>query len=115
MKNPKQRVVAIDYFRGICILVVVLNHSMVFSMPFAYLSGASMLWTSAAEVFLLLSGLTLGIVRGPKIKEDFWQLFKKMWQRAGGIYLLNILVVALSLLMAESLISYGLSNNVLGT
>lgn len=115
MKQAKQRVIAIDYFRGVCILAVVMNHSMAFSMPFAYITGASGLWTSAAEIFLLLSGLTLGIVRGESITSNFWQMVKKMWRRAAGIYLLNILVVSISLLMAVYFTSHGLNNNVLGS
>lgn len=115
MKNTKDRVVALDYFRGLCILAVILNHSAIFSMPYAYLGGASLLWTSAAEMFLLLSGLTLGIVRGEKIVKDFKNAALKMWRRAAGIYLLNILIVSISLLMALFFTSRGLTNGVLGT
>jgi len=114
MKQAKQRVVAIDYFRGLCILAVILNHSMLFSMPFAYLSGASMLWTSAAEMFLLLSGLTLGIVRGSRIKDDFKNLTLKMWRRSAYIYLINIIIVSLSLLLALYFTSHGVNNYILG-
>lgn len=115
MRNTKDRVVALDYFRGICILAVVLNHSAIFSMPYAYLGGASLLWTSAAEMFLLLSGLTLGIVRGEKIIKEFKNTALKMCRRAAGIYLLNILIVAISLLMALFFTSHGLNNGVLGS
>src|SRR4051812_29936590 len=63
MKKKKDRVVALDYFRGICILIILLSHSAQFSYPIAYLSGMGLLWTSAAEMFFLLSGITLGVVR----------------------------------------------------
>ncbi len=114
MRNTKDRVVAIDYFRGLCIIAVVLNHAALFSMPYAYLGGASLLWTSAAEMFLLLSGLTLGIVRGEKIVKDFKNTAVKMWRRAAGIYVLNLVIVTISLLMALFFTSHGMTNNVLG-
>ena len=100
MKHTKDRVIALDYFRGICILMVILNHSWTFSMPIAYLSGAGGLWTSAAELFFLLSGITLMIVRGKTIKSDFGQTARKIWRRAGIIYLLNILLVSTSICLA---------------
>jgi hypothetical protein len=114
MKQAKDRVVAIDYFRGIFILVAVVNHGMLFTMPFAYLTGASRLWTSAAEMLLLISGLTFGIIRGEKIKSEFKAIYKKTLRRAAQIYVVNILVVALSLLVALFAISHNLTNDVDG-
>jgi hypothetical protein len=114
MKQKAERIIALDYFRGICILVVILSHSSAFSLPVGYLSGVGRLWTSAAEFFLLLSGLTLGIVRGSKIGSDFKAITLKMWRRAGGIYLLNVLMVSLSLLIALFVLSHGLTNDVVG-
>ena len=114
MKNTKDRVIAIDYFRGVCILMVVLNHAVAFSLPFAFLGGVGGLWTSAAEIFFLLSGITLGIVRGPKIISNFRAVLKKTWLRALHIYGLNVLIVFISLGLGALLITGGLSNITLG-
>jgi hypothetical protein len=114
MKTQKDRVIAIDYFRGICILIVLLNHSSLFSTPFNYIAGGGSLWTSAAEMFFLLSGVTLGIVRGPKIKSDFYSVAKKIWQRAGMLYVVNTLVVLFSLCLALLLSNHGLTNDIPG-
>src|SRR5262249_23688398 len=114
MKQAKQRVIALDYFRGLFILAPVLNHAMLFSMPFAYLVGAGRLWTSAAELLIMLSGLTFGIVRSDKIKSDFVSVYKKTLRRAGQIYFMNILVVVLSLALALMVTSRGLTNDVDG-
>lgn len=114
MRNTKDRVVAIDYFRGICILIILLSHSAVFSLPIGYLSGLGYLWTSAAELFFLLSGITLGLVRGGKIKNDFRNVLKKSWHRAGLLYLANILMVFVSLALAYIIISKNLNNYVVG-
>ena len=114
MKQAKQRVIAIDYFRGLFILAPVVNHAMLFSMPFAYLTGAGRLWTSAAELLMIISGLTFGIVRGEQIKSGFAAIYKKTLRRVGQIYMVNILVVVLSLLLALITTSHHLTNDVDG-
>jgi hypothetical protein len=114
MKQPKQRVLAIDYFRGVLILIVILNHAAIFSKPFSYLVGDGGLWTSAAELFLVLSGLTFAIVRGPQVLSNFKQVLKKSVRRAAIIYAVNIAVVFLSLLLALIFVSHGLPNDVDG-
>lgn len=114
MKQAKQRVIAIDYFRGLFILAVVINHAMVFSMPFAYLAGAGRMWTSAAEMLLIISGLTFGIIRSGQIKSDFKMVLKKTWRRAAQIYLVNFIVVITSLTLALFLLSHSLPNDVDG-
>jgi len=114
MKNAKQRVVAIDYFRGACILLVLINHSFVFSRPYAYLAGAGGLWVSAAEMFFLLSGITFAIVRGSQIKDDFEWVFRKTMRRVGIIYLTYIISVALSVTLSLYLTNHNLFNNIPG-
>ncbi|MBX4197544.1 OpgC domain-containing protein [Candidatus Saccharibacteria bacterium] len=114
MKHTKDRVIAIDYFRGLCILMILLSHSVAFSRPFAYLSGLGNLWVSAAEIFFLLSGITLGIVRAQAIGIDFKAVLYKSWKRAGFLYALHILMVCLSLLLAYTFIANGWSNDVVG-
>jgi len=78
-------------------------------MPFSYLSGQGKLWTSAAEMFFLLSGITFGIVRGPKIASDFKVVMRKSWRRAGGIYLLHIGLVCYAILLGFFCISHNLT------
>lgn len=114
MKTKKDRVIAIDYFRGVFILAVVLNHSMAFSMPFAYIAGAGNLWTSAAEMFLMLSGLTLWIVRGNQLKSEPVKITKKIWGRAGVIYLAYLIATFISLYIALLMTSHNISDTVPG-
>jgi hypothetical protein len=115
MKQTKQRVIAIDYFRGFCLLVVLINHAIAFSMPFALWTGAGGLWTSAAEMFLLLSGVTYGIVRGDRILSDFKPILRKTWRRALIIYLVNIFIVFATLIISLLLTSHNLISDVNGT
>src|SRR4051812_35503169 len=100
MKQQKQRVIAIDYFRGIFILMILLTHSMIFSMPFAYLGGAARLWTGPAEMFMLLSGITYAVVRGDQITTAFKQIVIKTWKRAARFYALSFILVVLSLCLS---------------
>lgn len=90
MKKKTDRVIALDYFRGICIIAILLSHAYIIIGPFAYLSGMGRLWASAAEMFFLLSGITLGVVRGRLVSTDFKALIKKSWMRALDIYLIYI-------------------------
>jgi fucose 4-O-acetylase-like acetyltransferase len=115
MKRTKQRIIALDYFRGIFIIMVVINHATLFSMPFAYFTGAGRLWVSAAELLLLISGLTFGIVRADKISDDFRGVYKRTFKRAGQLYLVNILIVVLSLILALYAVSSNLTNWVDGS
>jgi hypothetical protein len=112
MKHARDRVIAIDYFRGICILVILFTHSIEFSKPFAYLSGAGRLWVGAAEMFFLLSGLTFGIVRSKLLENNFRELIAKSWRRAAFLYLLNTFAVLASITLGLFLLSHNLNNNI---
>lgn len=101
MKHATDRVIALDYFRGICILIVILSHAYPFSLPYAYLTGIGNLWTSAAELFFLVSGLTFGIVRGKRIGTDFKTVVKKSWRRSLDIYLIYVAATLATILMGE--------------
>jgi len=114
MKQAKQRVIAIDYFRGVFILMVVINHAALFSLPLAYFTGNGALWTSAAEMFCIISGLTFGIVRGQQLKTEFKRILFRTWRRAAIIYSINIAMVVLSLLLSLWLSGHSVTNDVPG-
>ncbi|HET9850565.1 MAG TPA: OpgC domain-containing protein [Candidatus Saccharimonadales bacterium] len=114
MKN-KKRVIAIDYFRGACMLAVVINHASLFNNPLTYLAGAGRLWTGAAEMFFLLSGITFTLVRGKLAHSDFRQVLSKSWRRAAQLYVLNFLVILASLTLAFWLGAKGHSYNMPGS
>jgi len=110
MKQAKQRVIVLDYLRGVCILIILISHSYAFSWPYTYLSGMGRLWTSAAEMFFLLSGITLGVVRGGKALSHFSEILKKSWKRSRDLYLIHVLCVAASLGLSFFLASKGLAD-----
>lgn len=113
MQN-KQRVLALDYFRGICMLAVVVNHFSLFASPLTVLAGGGRLWVGAAELFFLISGVTFGIVRGKAIKHRFGEVIKKSFKRAGLIYVINLLTVAASIAIAFQLAAHGRIVNIPG-
>lgn len=114
MKKTKDRVIAIDYFRGLCMLALVINHAYIFTLPLAYLTGIGRLWTSTSELFFLISGLTFGIVRGRLVNVSLRQTMSKSWQRAKYLYVLNIISVLGSLLLAALLFSLNKDPNING-
>lgn len=114
MKHAKDRVIALDYFRGICILLVIINHASFFSWPLTYLTSSGVLWTSAAEMFFLISGITLWVVRGKYITTNFWTMVRKMWRRAAAIYLVYLLAVVASLYLAFVLTGHNMATHMPG-
>jgi len=92
-------------------LAVVINHFIIFANPLTYLVGAGRLWTGAAEMFFLLSGMTFAIVRGKNI-ADMRLVIAKTWKRAAKLYVINFLVVLASLAIAFWLTARGVGYNI---
>jgi hypothetical protein len=103
----KNRVLALDYFRGLCMLIVIVNHFSYFDSPLTMLAGGGQLWVSAAELFFLISGVTYGFVRGPAVVSRFREVIKKSFKRAAMLYGLNLLCVLASLAIAFQLTGHG--------
>jgi len=102
MKN-KQRVLALDYFRGLCMIIVIINHFAIFANPLTILAGGGRLWVSAAELFFLISGITFAVARGKNISRGFGEVVKKSFKRAALLYGINLLTVVASLAVAFQL------------
>jgi hypothetical protein len=113
MQN-KQRVLALDYFRGICMIAVIINHFSLFANPLTVLAGGGRLWVGAAELFFLISGITFGIVRGSSIKHKLSEVIIKSFRRAGLLYGVYIATVVASLGIAFILSAHNLPVNIPG-
>lgn len=84
----KKRILAFDQVRGFFLLAIMVNH-----LPlsfFALFTGAGRLPASVAEGFFLISGLMVGYIYGPKILITTKKVFKKIWKRAGLLYVLCV-------------------------
>lgn len=92
---PKQRDQAIDILRGLALITITINHLTGFTYraglkgaPFPTLSHWG--FSSAAEIFFLLSGYLIGVIylradRAPRLDR----FAGKMFARAGRLYLYN--------------------------
>mgnify|MGYP000356030999 CR=1 FL=1 len=72
---PKGRLLSLDYLRGFFIVVIIIDHLNRWPSILEIVTGRGELWVSAAEGFVMISGLLLGYVRGFKQRE---QPFKKV-------------------------------------
>ncbi len=93
--RPANRLVTLDLMRGYFIFVIIIDHLMRWPGVFDWFTGQGRLWVSAAEGFIGISGLLIGMVRGRKDSElPFIFVTKKLWKRAGVLYLWAIICTA---------------------
>lgn len=64
------RIFALDYLRGFFIIVIIVDHLWRWPSLFQFISGRGELWASAAEGFVIISGLLVGYVRGYKNRQQ---------------------------------------------
>jgi hypothetical protein len=82
----------LDYLRGFFIVVIIIDHLSRWPSIFAVITGKALIWVTAAEGFVAISGLLVGYVRGYKnrdlpMREVTWKLLR----RAGLLYLWSII------------------------
>ncbi len=97
--DPSTRDSRVDLLRGMAIVFVVVNHLGMTSL-FQLLTQEAVGFVSGAELFVLFSGLVVGMVYGPRVKADFGTVVDLTSRRAGKLY-----VTALAVLIGVFLIS----------
>lgn len=101
----RERIIALDLLRGFFMFGVIVDHTPWAPTLFSLLSGGGALFISPAEGFFVISGLLVGYLYGPKILTNTREIVKKLWKRAGMLYLLSIgftlLYVTWALLLPE--------------
>ncbi len=86
------RIEVLDYLRGFFILVIIVDHLWRWPNLFQYISGRGELWVSAAEGFVIISGLLVGYVRGRKnINKDTSYVSRKLVWRGLMLYIWSII------------------------
>jgi hypothetical protein len=85
----------IDFLRGLAILFVVVDH---INLPSLYhvISHERIGAVSGAELFVVLSGLVLGMVYGRRAREStdgWWTVAPRMWSRARTLYVTSLAVL----------------------
>ncbi|CAN7527279.1 OpgC domain-containing protein [Arthrobacter sp. LjRoot78] len=97
--DKSSRDARVDLMRGVAILFVVVNHVGMTSF-FQLLTQETIGFVSGAELFVLLSGLVLGMVYGPKAQDNIGLVAEKTGRRAGKLYVTALAVVVLVFLLS---------------
>ena len=100
----KTRIIALDYLRGFFIMVIIIDHLWRWPNVFSLLSGRGELWASAAEGFVIISGLLVGYVRGYKNRnQPLTAVTKKLVGRGVLLYLWMIITSITLVLVSRTL------------
>lgn len=96
----RTRDLRIDFLRGLAMTCVIIDHSQMSSV-LSWFSFERFWLVSAAEVFVVLSGVVLGMVYGPRLARDGWlAVAKRLGRRALVLYAacvaVSLSVIALS-------------------
>jgi hypothetical protein len=88
-----RRDLRIDLLRGFCMFVMIVDHVGGESSWLYTLTGGNRLYVSAAEGFVLLSGLTLGMIHNVVIhRQGIRAMFQKVFGRAWFLYSATVLL-----------------------
>lgn len=87
----RERIQALDLLRGTFLIEIISNHISWSPSLFTFIGGGGRLPASAAEGFFTISGLLVGYLYGPKVLRGTEKIFKKIWKRAGLLYMLSVL------------------------
>jgi hypothetical protein len=91
------RDVRIDFLRGLAMTCVIVDHSKRLSV-LSWFSYERLWLVTAAEVFVVLSGVVLGMVYGPRLARDGWvTVLQRLGRRALVLYA-SFIAVTLSIL-----------------
>lgn len=100
-KASSSRILALDCLRGFFIVVIISDHLWRWPNLFELISGRGELWSSAAEGFVIISGLLVGYIRGYKNRnQPLLTVGKKLVAR--GIMLYVWMVITTLLLVTAS-------------
>jgi hypothetical protein len=91
----------IDMLRGVAICFVVIDHINVASL-WQLVSQEAIGPVSGAELFVLLSGVVLGVVYGPRVTDaaHWYDAATRMWRRAMKLWVTALSVIVLVYLLA---------------
>ncbi|MFF2316097.1 OpgC domain-containing protein [Arthrobacter sp. NPDC058097] len=90
--DPSPRDSRVDFLRGLAIVFVVVNHVGMTSL-FQLFTQEAVGFVSGAELFVLFSGLVLGMVFGPRVRDSFGDVVDHTTKRAGKLYATALVVL----------------------
>src|SRR5947209_8464508 len=93
-----KRDVRIDWLRGLAMTCVIINHSKLSSL-LSWFSYERFWVVTAAEVFVVLSGVVLGMVYGRRLARDGWLVVVRGLSRRAVLLYVSFIAVTVSLLL----------------
>lgn len=102
------RIMTLDLLRGYFLFVIILNHLHYYPSGLEWITGGSILYTSTAEGFFLISGIVLGIVRGRKLLDTPFKFAASLLAKRG----VQLYVTSIILVIIFTLIGWLFMNNV---
>jgi len=106
LKTAPSRILALDYLRGFFIIVIIVDHLWRWPSLFEAVSGRGELWASAAEGFVIISGLLVGYIRGYKNRnKPLVEVSQKLVKRGLLLYVW-MLITTLSLVGVYWLLNF---------
>lgn len=91
-KKASSRFHALDLLRGLFIVIIIIDHLSRWPSLFSFITGKAMLWVTAAEGFVIISGLLVGYIRGFKSKaKSLKEVSYSLLRRALTLYLWAII------------------------
>jgi hypothetical protein len=104
---PGKRDVRIDWLRGLAMTLVIVNHSKLTSL-LSWFSYERLWVVTAAEVFVVLSGVVIGMVYGRRLARDGWRaVVRGLGRRALFLYSMFVGVTVSLLTLAAIGIDVG--------
>lgn len=93
VQTAASRMLALDYLRGFFIVIILIDHLWRWPSLLVIFSGKGELWVTAAEGFVIISGLLVGFVRGHKNKsQPMKTVASKLVRRALLLYIWFVLM-----------------------
>ncbi|MFN8516857.1 MAG: OpgC domain-containing protein [Thermomicrobiales bacterium] len=95
-----KRDLRLDLLRGFAVFAMVIDHIGGENSPFYLLTGGNRFFFSAAEAFVFLSGLLMGMINGGLIRRgDIGEALTRVLRRAGMLYTLTVGLTAVVALL----------------
>jgi hypothetical protein len=95
-RTSGSRILALDYLRGFFIVVIIIDHLWRWPSLLSIFTGEGQLWVSAAEGFIIISGLLVGYIRGHKNRDhSLMTISKKLFRRAALLYIWFVVMTLL--------------------
>lgn len=103
VEPKRKRIIALDLIRGYFLIAIIVDHVFFAPSLFFLATGGGLLFASPAEGFFVISGILVGYLYGPKILTQTRAVCRKVWKRAGLLYVLSVTLTMLFTVWAHLL------------